>query len=116
MVYGDHGEDVVQQSCLLAMERYKGLENVNQSLFKTLMRESFRKISSHTKFENSTTAMGIDVEDFSNNKLTDYSKIGRDIDVERYLNQVKGSKIREKRIKKMYQSKLTPILPIFLSA
>jgi len=57
MVYGDHGEDVVQQSCLLAMERYKGLENVNQSLFKTLMRESFRKISSHTKFENSTTAM-----------------------------------------------------------
>ena len=114
--YGLCGEDVVQQACLLALERYGTLDNVNQALFGLLIKESFRKIHSHTKFENNASELDVDVEEFSNSsKLTDYLDVETAIDMQRYANQIK-CKNREKRIKKMYQAKLTPVLPIFLSA
>jgi len=113
--YKGCGEDVVQQACLLAMERYGSLENVNQTLFGLLIKESFRKINSHTKFENNASNLEIDVEELSDGKLTDYLSVETEIDMQRYANQIK-CKNREKRIKKMYQAKLTPVLPIFLTA
>jgi len=114
--YGGCGEDVVQQESLLALERYGSLENVNQSLFGLLVKESFRKINSHNKFENNASNLEIDIEEFANSsKLTDYLDVETEVDMQRYANQIK-CKNREKRIKKMYQTKLTPVLPIFLSA
>jgi hypothetical protein len=112
--YGADGKDVVQQACLLAMERYGSLDNVNQSLFGLLVKESFRKINSHTKFENNASELDVDVEELTSSK-PDYLNVETEIDMQRYANQIK-CKNREKRIKKMYQAKLTPVLPIFLSA
>jgi hypothetical protein len=114
--YGADGKDVVQQACLVALERYGSLDNVNQSLFGLLVKESFRKINSHTKFENNVTELDVDVEELTNSsKLTDYLDVETEIDMQRYANQIK-CKNREKRIKKMYQAKLTPVLPIFLAS
>jgi len=114
--YKGCGEDVVQQACLVALERYGSLDNVNQSLFGLLVKESFRKINSYTRFESNVSALDVDVEEFANSsKLTDYLDVETEIDMQRYANQIK-CKNREKRIKKMYQAKLTPILPIFFAS
>jgi hypothetical protein len=110
------GEDIFQNACLLAIERYHSLENVNQSLFRTLMRESYRNLFKHKKVEKSSAELEINIEDFDNNNLTNYEKVDEEIDMQRYAPLLpKYSKIRQKRLRSIYQSKLTPILPIFLT-
>jgi DNA-directed RNA polymerase specialized sigma24 family protein len=45
------GEDVFQEACLIALQRYKTLDNVNQFLFKLLCKEAARKLLKHQKHE-----------------------------------------------------------------
>jgi DNA-directed RNA polymerase specialized sigma24 family protein len=45
------GEDVFQEACLIALERYKSLENVNQKLFRLLCLEAARNLRRHEKYE-----------------------------------------------------------------
>jgi DNA-directed RNA polymerase specialized sigma24 family protein len=45
------GEDVFQEACVIALERYKSLNNVNQALFQLLCREAARRILKHRNFE-----------------------------------------------------------------
>jgi len=42
--YNSSGDDIFQTAVLIALERYKTLENVNQSLFGMLCKEAFRNI------------------------------------------------------------------------
>jgi DNA-directed RNA polymerase specialized sigma24 family protein len=49
--YNGWGEDVFQEACVIALERYKSLNNVNQSLFQLLCREAARRILKHRNFE-----------------------------------------------------------------
>jgi len=111
------GEDIFQNACLIAIERYKSLENVNQSLFRTLMKESYRNLFKHKKFEKAAAELEINIEDFDNNNLTNYEKVDEEIDMQRYAPLLpKPSKIKRKRLRSIYQqAKLTPILPIFLT-
>jgi hypothetical protein len=110
------GEDIFQNACLLALERYHSLENVNQSLFRTLMRESYRNLFKHKKIEKAAAELEINIEDFDNNNLTNYTEIETEIDMQRYAPLLpKYSKIKAKRLRSIYQSKLTPVLPIFLT-
>jgi len=44
-------EDVFQEACLIALNRYEALKNVNQSLFGLLCREAARKLLRHKRFE-----------------------------------------------------------------
>jgi DNA-directed RNA polymerase specialized sigma24 family protein len=50
-VWNGYGEDVFQEACLIALQRYKTLNNVNQSLFKLLCKEAARKLLKHQKHE-----------------------------------------------------------------
>jgi len=111
------GEDIFQNACLIALERYYSLENINQSLFRTLMRESYRNLFKHKKLEKAAAELEINIEDFDNNNLTNYTEIENEIDMRRYAPLLtKPSKIKAKRLRSIYQqAKLTPILPIFLS-
>jgi hypothetical protein len=45
------GEDVFQEACVIALERYKSLENVNQKLFSLLCKEGARKLLKHKLYE-----------------------------------------------------------------
>lgn len=45
------GEDIFQEACMLALERYQSLDNVNQRLFGLLCKESARRLLKHKKFE-----------------------------------------------------------------
>jgi DNA-directed RNA polymerase specialized sigma24 family protein len=49
--WNGYGEDVFQEACLLALKRYKTLENINQNLFGLLCREAARNLLKHKKFE-----------------------------------------------------------------
>jgi hypothetical protein len=45
------GEDIFQQACLIALERYKSFKNVNQKLFRLLCKEAARNLRRHEKYE-----------------------------------------------------------------
>jgi hypothetical protein len=49
--WNGYGEDVFQQACLIALQRYKTLDNVNQSLFSQICKEAARKPLRHRKYE-----------------------------------------------------------------
>jgi len=49
--WNGYGEDVFQQACLIALQRYKSFDNVNQSLFGLICKEAARKLLKHQKFE-----------------------------------------------------------------
>jgi DNA-directed RNA polymerase specialized sigma24 family protein len=49
--WNGYGEDIFQEACLIALERYKSLDKVNSSLFKLLYREAARKLLRHRKCE-----------------------------------------------------------------
>jgi DNA-directed RNA polymerase specialized sigma24 family protein len=49
--WNGYGEDVFQQACLIALQRYKTFDNVNQALFGFLCKEAARKLLKHKKFE-----------------------------------------------------------------
>ena len=65
--YNGLGDDVFQEACLLALERYQTLDNVNSSLFSLLCREAFRNL--HTK-EIPFTEGGAQSED--SDRLVDF--------------------------------------------
>ena len=50
-IWNGWGEDVFQQACLIALERYKSFENVNQKLFRLLCKEAARNLRRHEKYE-----------------------------------------------------------------
>jgi DNA-directed RNA polymerase specialized sigma24 family protein len=50
-LWNGYGEDIFQEACLIALQRYKTLNNVNQSLFKLLCKEAARKLLKHQKYE-----------------------------------------------------------------
>jgi hypothetical protein len=50
-VWNGYGEDVFQEACLIALQRYKTLDNVNQKLFGLLCKEAARKLLKHQKHE-----------------------------------------------------------------
>jgi hypothetical protein len=80
------------------------------------MKESYRNLFKHKKFEKAAAELEINIEDFDNNNLTNYEKVDEEIDMQRYAPLLtKPSKIRRKRLRSIYQSKLTQILPIFLT-
>jgi len=71
--WNGNGEDVFQQACLIAMERY-GIDKVNQNLFGLLCREAARQLQYHQKYEipfsylahentDQTNEMPFDLED-----------------------------------------------------
>jgi hypothetical protein len=49
--YNGYGEDVFQQACLIALQRYKSFDNVNQALFGLICKEAARTLLKHKKFE-----------------------------------------------------------------
>jgi hypothetical protein len=49
--YNGYGEDVFQGACLIALQRYKTLDNVNQSLFSRICKEAARTLLRHRKYE-----------------------------------------------------------------
>jgi hypothetical protein len=50
-IWNGYGEDVFQEACLIALQRYKSLDNVNQALFGLICKEAARKLLKHKKFE-----------------------------------------------------------------
>ena len=50
-LWNGYGEDVFQEACLIALQRYNSLDNVNQNLFGFLCKEAARKLLRHRKFE-----------------------------------------------------------------
>jgi hypothetical protein len=50
-IWNGWGEDVFQQACLIALERYKSFKNVNQKLFRLLCKEAARNLRRHEKYE-----------------------------------------------------------------
>ena len=49
--YNGYGEEVFQEACLIALQRYKTLDNVNQSLFSRICKEAARTLLRHRKYE-----------------------------------------------------------------
>jgi hypothetical protein len=46
-----YGEDILQEACLIALQRYRSLDCVNQSLFGLLCKEAARKLLKYKKYE-----------------------------------------------------------------
>ena len=49
--YGTEGEDIFQQACVFAIQRYGDIENTNQNLFGFLCRWAAREIKKHERYE-----------------------------------------------------------------
>jgi hypothetical protein len=49
--YGTEGEDIFQQACLIAIQRYEDIEKINQNLFGFLCREAARQLQLHKEYE-----------------------------------------------------------------
>jgi DNA-directed RNA polymerase specialized sigma24 family protein len=49
--YGIDGEEIFQQTCLIAIKRYQTIEKTNQNLFGLLCREAARMLLYHEKHE-----------------------------------------------------------------
>ena len=49
--WNGYGEDVFQEACLIALQRYKSFDNVNQALFGLICKEAARNLLKHKKFE-----------------------------------------------------------------
>jgi len=72
--YGTEGEDIFQQACLIAIQRYEDIEKINQNLFGFLCREAARQLQLHKEYEipfsylaheniDQTNEMPFDLED-----------------------------------------------------
>jgi len=49
--YGTESEDIFQQACVFAIQRYGDIENTNQNLFGLLCRWAARELKRHEKYE-----------------------------------------------------------------
>lgn len=49
--WNGYGEDIFQEACLIALQRYKSLDKVNQALFGLICKEAARNLLKHRKFE-----------------------------------------------------------------
>jgi len=49
--YGNDGDEIYREAYTIALERYKTIDKVNQSLFGLLCREAAREIQKHERYE-----------------------------------------------------------------
>jgi DNA-directed RNA polymerase specialized sigma24 family protein len=63
VVWNGFGEDIFQEACLIALQRYHSLNNVNQSLFSLLCKEAARKLLKHKKYETTFTQLFLNEEE-----------------------------------------------------
>jgi len=64
--YGDiDGEDIFQQACVFAIQRYGDIENTNQNLFGLLCRWAARELKRHEKYEVPFSCLIVENQDQS---------------------------------------------------
>jgi len=61
--YGTEGEDIFQQACVFAIQRYGDIENTNQNLFGFLCRWAAREIKKHERYEIPFSCLSIENQD-----------------------------------------------------
>ena len=61
--YGTEGEDIFQQACVFAIQRYGDIENTNQNLFGFLCRWAAREIKKHERYEVPFSCLSIENSD-----------------------------------------------------
>ena len=101
---GYGGDDIFQEACMIALERYGALENVKQSLFGMLCREAFRKIRSEEEqyisfsFFTKETADDFDEQfDFADPKsMQEFERIEDINELEKLLGETCLEKCLEK--------------------
>ena len=89
-VWNGYGEDVFQEACLIALQRYKTLDNVNQFLFKLLCKEAARKLLKPRKYEITFSQL----QSFSNDFSGDFSN---ELDDENFENTIVDPRSDEPR-------------------